>query len=133
MIVYHILVTRQFGTFAMPQSTDNLIHKSRLPLITILILDLSIHSRSEDLSSDGVTVNLEWSLLNSQIYYQQLLRNVSVNADPQLSNVVFTGSMSVQFVLSYQGRIQDFKKGGSKHYMRAQNFGHAHKRINHAP
>ena len=78
-----------------------MIHKSRLPLITILILDLSIHSRSEDLSSDGVTVNLEWSLLNSQIYYQQLLRNVSVNADPQLNNVVFTGSMSVQFVLSY--------------------------------
>ena len=64
-------------------------------------LDLSIRSHSEQFSSDGVTVNLEWTLLNSQVYYQQLLRNVSINVDPQLSNVMFTGNMRVQLTLSY--------------------------------
>ena len=39
---------------------------------------------------------------------------------------------SILIIIS-QGRIQDFRKGGSKHYVRAQNFGHAHKLINHAP
>jgi hypothetical protein len=48
-----------------------------------------------------VTVTLEWSLLNSQSYYQQLLSNVSVNVVPQLNNVIFTGNMSIQLTLSY--------------------------------
>ena len=64
-------------------------------------LDLSIQSHSEVFSSSGVTVNLEWTLLNSQTYYQQLLRNVSVEADPPLSNVIFTGNMRAQLTLSY--------------------------------
>jgi hypothetical protein len=56
---------------------------------------------SEQFSSDAVTVALEWTLLDSQIYYQQLLSNVSVNANPQLNNVIFTGNMRVQLTLSY--------------------------------
>jgi hypothetical protein len=40
-------------------------------------------------------------LLNSRMHYQQLLRNISVGANPQPKNVIFTGSMSVQLILSY--------------------------------
>ena len=40
-------------------------------------------------------------LLNSQPYYQQFLRNVSITANPQPTNVMFTGNMRVQLVLSY--------------------------------
>ena len=64
-------------------------------------LDLSVRSCSEDFSSSRLTVNLEWTFLNSQTYYQQLLRNVSVEADPRLSNVMFTGNMRAQLTLSY--------------------------------
>ena len=64
-------------------------------------LDLSVQSHSEVFSSNGVMVALEWTLLNSQSYYQQLLRNVSVEADPPLSNVMFTGNMRAQLTLSY--------------------------------
>ena len=46
-------------------------------------------------------VTLEWTLLNSQNYYQQLLSNVSISADPQPENVMFTGDMRVQLELSY--------------------------------
>ena len=38
-----------------------------------------------------------WTLLNSQPYYQQLLRDVSVSTE----SVMFTGNMRVQFLLSY--------------------------------
>ena len=62
---------------------------------------LSIQIDSEDFSSDIVTVSLEWTLLNSQSYYQQLLLNVSVSADPLLRNVVLTGNMRALLVLSY--------------------------------
>ena len=51
--------------------------------------------------SDGVTVTLEWTLLNSQPYYQHFLGNVSVNANPQPKNVMFIGDMRVQLALSY--------------------------------
>ena len=63
--------------------------------------ELSVQSGSEDFSSDGVIVALEWTLLNSRNYYQYLLRNISVSANPQLNNVVFTGDMRAQVVLSY--------------------------------
>ena len=66
-----------------------------------LILELSVQSDPEQFSSDGVTVNLEWTLLYSQVYYQQLLQNVIVNVDPPLDNVMFTGSTRVQLVLLY--------------------------------
>ena len=56
---------------------------------------------SEQFTSDAVMVTLEWTLLNSQDYYQQLLSNVSVSADPQLNNVVPTGNTSIQLELSY--------------------------------
>jgi hypothetical protein len=64
-------------------------------------LDLSVRSHSEQFSSNEVTVSLEWTLLNSQSYYQQLLSNISVNAVPQLNNVMPTGNMRVQLTLSY--------------------------------
>jgi hypothetical protein len=64
-------------------------------------LDLSVQSHSEQFSSNEVTVTLEWTLLNSQSYYQQLLSNISVNAVPQLNNVMPTGNMRVQLTLSY--------------------------------
>ena len=35
------------------------------------------------------------------MYYQQFLRNVSVSANPQPKNVIFTGNMRVQLTLSY--------------------------------
>ena len=64
-------------------------------------LELSAQSDPEQFSSDGVTVNLEWTLLNSQVDYQQLLQNVIVNANPPLDNIMFTGNMRIQLVLSY--------------------------------
>ena len=51
--------------------------------------------------SDGVTISLEWALLNLQIYYQQLLRSITINAVPPIRNVMFTGNMRAQLVLLY--------------------------------
>jgi hypothetical protein len=67
----------------------------------LLKLDLSIQSHSERFSSNEVTLTLEWNLLSSQSYYQQLLSNVTVTANPQLINVIPTGNMSIQLTLSY--------------------------------
>ena len=67
----------------------------------LFLLELSIHSDPEQILSDGVTVLLEWTLLNSQIYYQRFLYNASINTDPPLRNVTFAGNMSVHLVLSY--------------------------------
>ena len=67
----------------------------------IKLLELSIRLDPEQFSSDGVTVNLEWTLLNSQTYYQQLLRNIIVNAAPPPRNIIFTGNMRAQLVLAY--------------------------------
>ena len=64
-------------------------------------LELSVESNPEHFSSDGVSVTLEWTLLNSQVYYQQLLQNIIINTDPPVDNIMFTGSMSVQLTLSY--------------------------------
>ena len=64
-------------------------------------LDVYIQLCSEQFSSDAVIVTLEWTLLNSQNYFQQLLSNVSVSADPQLNSVMFTGDMRVQLTLLY--------------------------------
>ena len=65
------------------------------------LLELSIQSDPEQFLRDGVTVLLEWTLLNSQTYYQQFLRNISINADPPPNDVMFNGNMTVQLVLSY--------------------------------
>ena len=78
------------------QSIDNMISSNLL-----LFLELSIRSDSESFSRGGVTVNLEWTLLNSQNNYQQFLCNVSVSVNPQPKNVMFTGNMRVQLELSY--------------------------------
>ena len=65
--------------------------------------ELSIHIRSESerFSSNGVTVTLQWMLVNLQVYYQQLLPNVSVSTNPQPHSMIFTGDMRVQLELSY--------------------------------
>ena len=75
--------------------------KCELIINLFYTLELSVQSDPEQFSSDGVTVNLEWTLLNSQAYYQQLLQNVSISANPPLDNIMFTGSTSVQLMLSY--------------------------------
>ena len=62
---------------------------------------MSVQSDPEEFSSDGVTVNLEWTLLNSQVYHQQFLQNVIVNVNPPLDNIMSTGNMRVQLILSY--------------------------------
>ena len=64
-------------------------------------LGLSVLKGLEDFSSNEVTVTVEWTLLNSQLYYQQLLHNVSISADPQPKTIMFAGNMRVQLVLSY--------------------------------
>ena len=66
-----------------------------------LFLELSAQIDSEDFSSDVVTANMEWTLSNSQIYYQRVLSNVSVSADPPLRSTMFTGNMRVQLALSH--------------------------------
>ena len=76
--------------------TTNLLHP-----IYFYKLDLSIRNHSEKFSSDEVTVNLEWTFVNLQTYYQQLLTNVSVSAEPKLRNMTFNGNVTVQLVLSY--------------------------------
>ena len=55
----------------------------------------------EQISTNEVLVNLEWTLLNSQIY-QQFLRDIIVNTVPPLRDMIqFTGSTRAQLVLSY--------------------------------
>ena len=80
----------------------HIIH-SKSHYILISNLELSIHSDPEhaQFSRDGVIVLLEWTLLHSQTYYQQFLRNVSINADPPPNNLMFAGSMRVWLVPSY--------------------------------
>ena len=67
-------------------------------------LNLSVQSHSEEFFSDRVlvTVLLEWTISLSQIYYQQLLRNVSVDIAPD-PEVIMTNieNMSVQLTLQY--------------------------------
>ena len=64
-------------------------------------LGLSVQFDLEQFSRNGVTVNLEWTLLNSQAYYQQFLQNIIVNTDPPPDNIMSTGNMRVQLTLSY--------------------------------
>ena len=52
--------------------------------------------------SDRITIILEWVVLLSQIYYQQLLENVSINVvpDPEVT-IVYTGNRTLQLTLAY--------------------------------
>ena len=67
-----------------------------------LISRLSIDSHSAQLMSDRITIILEWAVLLSQIYYQQLLENVSINVipDPEVT-IVYTGNRTLQLTLAY--------------------------------
>ena len=68
---------------------------------SLIISELSSRFCSEHFSSDGVIVTLEWMLLNSRMYYEQLLYNITIRANPQPENVIFIRKMSVQLTLSY--------------------------------
>ena len=77
-----------------------LIHMTKFS--DIQTAELSIQSRPEQFTSNSVMVILEWSLSNSPIYYQQLLRNVSVTVIPHLEMITtFIGNMSIQLTLPY--------------------------------
>ena len=67
-----------------------------------LISRLSIHSHLAQLMSDRITIILEWTVLLSQIYYQQLLENVSINVipDPEVI-IVYTGNRTLQLTFTY--------------------------------
>ena len=66
------------------------------------ISNFSIRSHSEQFTSDRVMVTLKWTLSTSQIYYQQLLQNVSISVVPDLEMaILFIGNMSVQLTLQY--------------------------------
>ena len=68
----------------------------------MLISNFSIHLHSERFKSNTVTVILEWIISLSQIYYQQLLQNVSVCVvpDPEMTTVN-TGNRTLQLSLLY--------------------------------
>ena len=72
-------------------------------MLQIFPLDLIARSHPEQFMSDRVTVILEWALLNLQIYYQQLLRSISVNFIPQpiANSMMFTGNTRARLTLSY--------------------------------
>ena len=63
---------------------------------------LSIQSHSAQLKSEIITVKLEWTVSLSQIYYQQLLQNVSIDVVPDTGvTVAYTGNRTLQLTLQY--------------------------------
>ena len=61
---------------------------------------ITIQSLSAELVHERITVQLEWTVLLSQTYYQQLLQNVTVHVvpDPERAN---TGNRTLQLTLLY--------------------------------
>ena len=52
--------------------------------------------------SDRITVQLEWTISLLQIYYQQLLQNVSIDVVPDNGvTVAYTGNRTLQLTLQY--------------------------------
>ena len=68
-----------------------------------LNFELGIRLISELFSSDGISVVLEWNVSNVQIYYQQLLQNISANIVPNSPKMALmhTGNRTLQLMLSY--------------------------------
>ena len=63
---------------------------------------LSIQSHTAQLMSEIITVQLEWTISLSQIYYQQLLQNVSIDVVPDNGvTVAYTGNRTLQLTLQY--------------------------------
>ena len=51
---------------------------------------------------ERITIQLEWTVLLSQIYYQQLLPNTSIYVvpDPEV-DIAYTGNRTLQLILQY--------------------------------
>ena len=66
------------------------------------IASLKAQSHLAQLMCERITVQLEWTVLLSQIYYQQLLQNISVHVvpDPEMTTVN-TGNRTLQLTLAY--------------------------------
>ena len=66
------------------------------------IASLKAQSHLAQLMRERITVQLEWTVLLSQIYYQQLLQNVSVHVvpDPKMTTV-HTANRTLQLTLLY--------------------------------
>ena len=71
--------------------------------INDLDFELDIRFISRLFSSNGISVVLEWNVSNVQIYYQQLLQNVSVYVvpNPLMMALIHTGNRTLQLMLSY--------------------------------
>ena len=68
----------------------------------MLISNVSIQSHLELFTSDRVSVILQWTLSLSQIYYQQLLQNVSITVVPDTGvTIAYTGNRTLQLILPY--------------------------------
>ena len=68
----------------------------------VLTSSLNIQSHSAQLRTEIITVKLEWTVSLSQIYYQQLLQNVSIDAVPDTGiAIAYTGNMTLQVTLQY--------------------------------
>ena len=66
------------------------------------ISNLSIRLHLAQLMSERITVLLEWTVLLSQIYYQQLLPNVSITVVPDpVMITIYTGNRTLQLTLAY--------------------------------
>ena len=67
-----------------------------------LTSSLSIQSHSAQLMSEIITVQLKWTISLSQIYYQQLLQNVSIDVVPDTGVIMaYTGNRTLQLTLQY--------------------------------
>ena len=65
-------------------------------------VSLSIQSHSAQLMSEIITVQLEWTISLSQIHYQQLLQNVSIDVVPDTDvTIAYTGNRTLQLTLQY--------------------------------
>ena len=79
-----------------------LAHNYDLQLPDMLISNFSIQSHSEQFTRETVTIILEWTVSLSQIYYQQLLPNVSVAVVPYPGIIiVYTGNRTLKLTLAY--------------------------------
>ena len=69
--------------------------------INILNSILDVQRLSEQFSSDEISVICKWNVSNVQIYYQQLLQNVSINVVPNPIVIRYAGNRNFQLTLLY--------------------------------
>ena len=63
--------------------------------------ELDVQLLSEKFSSDGISVVYQWNVSNVQIYYQQLLGNVSITVIPNTMFIMYKGNRTPQLTLLY--------------------------------